>query len=117
MPTRAARTCPNCRRVLRAPGACPTCKARDEQRAPAASDYGGDWPARRALFLSLHPWCVLCGKRAKVADHYPISRRELVAHHALDPDADEHLRPLCIPCHRRETNRHQPGGINDVGET
>jgi hypothetical protein len=50
-----------------------------------------------------------------VPDHHPVSRRQLVAIGVVDPDADEHLRPLCDACHGAETSRHQPGGWHRDG--
>ncbi|MGC2997542.1 HNH endonuclease [Streptomyces sp. G35A] len=75
------------------------------------SAYGKDWPRKRASFLYLHAWCVLCGQPSKVADHYPLSRKELKARGVADPNAHEYLRALCVSCHSRETGRAQPGGV------
>jgi 5-methylcytosine-specific restriction protein A len=60
--------------------------------------------------------CVLCAgvgvtRLSEVADHYPLSRRELVAAD-LDPNDPAHGRGLCKPHHDRETAVHQPGGWN-----
>jgi 5-methylcytosine-specific restriction protein A len=60
--------------------------------------------------VGAHPWCVLCSKTVTVADHFPESRRGLVARGVSDPDAWSRLRPLCTSCHNRETAKHQPGG-------
>ncbi|MFD6127658.1 HNH endonuclease, partial [Streptomyces hydrogenans] len=54
---------------------------------------------------------MLCTKPATVADHFPESRRSLVARGVSDPDAWSRLRPLCTSCHSRETAKHQPGGF------
>ncbi|AHH98316.1 hypothetical protein KALB_4954 [Kutzneria albida DSM 43870] len=43
-----------------------------------------------------------------VADHYPKSRRELVAAGA-DPNDPQHGRGLCVACHNAQTARLQPG--------
>lgn len=67
------------------------------------------WQRVRKAFLYKHPWCNLCGVQATVADHYPLSRRQLLAR-GVDPDTPIHLRPLCAPCHNKETAQHQPGG-------
>jgi 5-methylcytosine-specific restriction protein A len=45
------------------------------------------------------------------ADHWPLSRRELVEQ-GLDPDDPKHGRGLCTSCHSRSTAREQPGGWN-----
>ncbi|AEN09220.1 HNH endonuclease [Streptomyces sp. SirexAA-E] len=86
-------------------------------RAPAAacalvtSAYGPVWPRIRRAYLYANPWCVLCGQAANVADHFPLSRRELIARGERNPDAAKHLRPLCAKCHNGETARNQPGGF------
>jgi 5-methylcytosine-specific restriction protein A len=74
------------------------------------SAYGKDWPRKRESFLYANAWCVLCGQPSKVADHHPVSRKELVKRGVADPNAHEHLRALCVRCHNRETGRAQPGG-------
>ncbi|MFE6470354.1 HNH endonuclease [Streptomyces rochei] len=75
------------------------------------SAYGKDWPRKRESFLYMNPMCVLCGRASRVADHYPLSRKELVKRGVTDPNAHEHLRALCVSCHSRETAKHQPGGV------
>ncbi|MFJ8603403.1 holin [Streptomyces shenzhenensis] len=52
-----------------------------------------------------------CGQPSHHADHWPRSRRELVAL-GLDPNDPVNGRGLCGPCHSSETARHQPGGWN-----
>lgn len=69
------------------------------------------WQRIRRAYLYANPWCVLCGQLANVADHFPLSRRELIARKDPNPDAAKHLRPLCVACHNRETARNQPGGF------
>lgn len=112
---RALRVCPTsgCSELTNG-GRCTTCKARAETiRGNAASrGYGSTWARRRAAYLRRHPLCALCPAQASVADHYPTSRRDLVAQGVPDPDAEHRLRPLCTPCHASETSRHQPGGWN-----
>jgi len=54
------------------------------------------------------PWCV-CGKRATVADHYPVKRRDLVKQ-GLDPNDPRYGRGLCASCHARWTAEEAPGG-------
>ncbi|MFJ9429613.1 HNH endonuclease [Streptomyces sp. NPDC101490] len=75
------------------------------------SAYGKDWPRKRAAFLYLNAWCVLCDQPSKVADHFPLSRKELVKRGVSDPNAHEYLRALCVRCHNRETGRNQAGGV------
>lgn len=105
MPTRARRTCSRCRRVLTAPGKCPTCASRD----PQPTNYGGaGWRKARADFLAANPTCVQCGNPSKVADHYPISRRNLIGRYKVsDPDAPHRLRALCVPCHNAASSRQR----------
>ena len=121
MPTRAKRRCPRCRRGYSGP-VCERCKARDETIREKHDDGAGEfyqtpeWRRISAHFLKHHPLCVLCeaeGKSvpAKVADHYPTSRRDLLAQGIVYPDAWRRLRPLCLGHHRTETNRLQPGGF------
>jgi 5-methylcytosine-specific restriction protein A len=58
--------------------------------------------------------CVLCGAAlATVADHWPRSRRQLVAA-GLDADDPQYGRGLCASCHGTETanNPDQAGGFN-----
>ncbi|MDP8971189.1 MAG: HNH endonuclease [Actinomycetota bacterium] len=115
MPQRPLRRCttPGCPHKVEA-GRCPI-HARNRlitrQRDPGAT-YHGDWPRRRLDYLARHPVCVLCGRAATVADHHPHSRRQLIRAGVADPDADQHLRPLCKPCHDRQTGLNQPGGWN-----
>jgi 5-methylcytosine-specific restriction protein A len=81
---------------------------------PSAADRGYDarWQRRRRRYLRTNPTCALCPAPAEVPDHWPISRRDLVARGVTNPDADERLRPLCTSCHNRATGRNQPGGWN-----
>lgn len=82
----------------------------------AQRGYGHRWQRTRRRYLRRHPTCILCGQPAQVPDHHPHSRKQLVAMGVRDPDADQHLRPLCIPCHNRETAVHQPGGWAPKGK-
>jgi 5-methylcytosine-specific restriction protein A len=50
-----------------------------------------------------------CMRVATVADHFPLSRRELVAM-GLDPYDPTRMRGICHTCHSKETKKHQPGG-------
>ena len=52
-----------------------------------------------------------CGALSTEADHYPLSRRELVEQ-GLNPNLAEHGRGLCKPCHSSHTAQAQPGGWN-----
>ncbi len=94
-------------------GRCPAHQREAEQQRGTAAERGYDarrWARIRRAYLYAHPWCVLCGRTAVVVDHFPESRRSLVARGVADPDAWHRLRPLCTQCHSRETAVHQPGG-------
>jgi len=97
-------------------GRCPHCRAgrqlnrRLKVETAAERGYGAAWRRLRRDYLQRHPVCVLCRRMATIPDHYPRSRKQLLAAGVADPDADEYLRPLCDPCHRSETGRRQPGG-------
>lgn len=111
---RALKVCstPGCPELV-ASGRCATCSA-DADRArgtAAARGYGRRWSRhRRPAYLARNPICCLCGALATIPDHWPVDRRTLVLQGVADPDADEHLRPLCGGCHRTETAVNQPGG-------
>ncbi len=117
MPRKPPRLCPRCRSTVTGPE-CPTCRADYRRRTDAdrgtAADRGYDraWQRNRAAFLAEHPLCALCPTPtlATVADHHPTPRRDLVTAGDPDPDAWHHLRPLCKPCHDRETARLYPAG-------
>ncbi len=83
-----------------------------------ARGYGGGSKHRRRFrpaVLARDPVCVLCRRAAScVADHWPLSRRELVAR-GMDPDDPAHGRGLCTSCHNRSTARLQPGGWHRPG--
>lgn len=97
-------------------GRCERCQGRGQRgtaqgrETTAARGYGAIWRAVRLDYLGRHPRCVLCGRMATVADHYPTSRRQLIRDQVPDPDADHRIRPLCAPHHATETAKHQPGG-------
>jgi 5-methylcytosine-specific restriction protein A len=118
MPARPPTPCttPGCANRAAEGGRCPACRSRRRDtgaqlRGTAAQrGYDARWRGRRTPYLAEHPACALCGRAATVADHWPLSRRQLVDRGDPDPDAPGHLRPLCRPCHAAETARHQPGG-------
>jgi 5-methylcytosine-specific restriction protein A len=84
--------------------------------------YGGQHLTRfRPAVLAKDPTCVCteeghghpgpCGQPSKHADHWPLSRRELVEQGA-DPNDPKHGRGLCHSCHSKETATLQPGGFS-----
>lgn len=85
-------------------------QAEDRRGSARHRGYTTAWEHKRARYLSRYPICCLCGRLANVADHHPVSRRDLLAFGVPDPDADHRLRPLCESCHNAETARNQPGG-------
>ena len=92
---------------------CPECKAKSD-RARGTSTQRGYGRQHRSRFregvLARDPICVICrAQPATVADHWPLSRRELVER-GLDADDPQYGRGLCKQDHDRETARNQPGG-------
>jgi 5-methylcytosine-specific restriction protein A len=117
MPTRPRTPCssPGCsgRVDTGSGGRCERCRqggVYERKPVAAAAGYDRVWSARRLDYLGRHPWCVLCPAAATVPDHYPDSRRALIAAGVGDPDADHRLRPLCASCHNKSTAQRQPGG-------
>lgn len=121
MPTKPGSRCPVCKRIHSGTGKCLTCRgevrrAGDRARGSAAArGYGAEHRERfRVEVLRRDPVCVLCRRRlSTVADHWPLSRRELVMA-GLDPNDWRHGRGLCASCHGVETaaNPKQRGGWN-----
>jgi 5-methylcytosine-specific restriction protein A len=117
MPWKPARPCvqPGCPESVRGKeSTCPEhAKQRHKQRANrGGSSYGRNWRERvQPRFIYRNPWCVLCGGQATVADHWPISRRDLVAKGEASPDSFKHLRPLCKACDAKERPKREPGGF------
>jgi 5-methylcytosine-specific restriction protein A len=111
----ARRVCsePGCPKLTDA-GRCLDCTRQADTRRGTATERGYNGKGHRNRFrpavLARNPICVLCrAARATVADHYPLSRRDLLEQ-GLDPDDPTYGRGLCTPCHGIETTRHQPGG-------
>jgi 5-methylcytosine-specific restriction enzyme A len=100
--------CSKCGRAVKRGGLCAFHLAQyDKRRRPTATQrgYGAEHRERfRAGVLERGPDCVLCGELATVADHYPLTRRELVDMGA-DPDDPANGRGLCKPCHDRHTGQ------------
>ncbi|GAA0599806.1 hypothetical protein GCM10010394_31620 [Streptomyces crystallinus] len=114
MPRRPRPPCsaPGCPELTARGGRCEAHRREAEQQRGTSAErgYTTRWQRIRKAYLYRNPWCLLCGRTATVADHFPHSRRELVAQGVADPDAFNRLRPLCTTCHNRETAKRQPGG-------
>ncbi|RZU64925.1 5-methylcytosine-specific restriction protein A [Microterricola gilva] len=67
----------------------------------------------RSAVLTRDPICTSCELTlSTVADHYPLTRRELVDA-GLNPNDPQHGRGLCANCHNTHTAATSPGGWND----
>ncbi len=119
---RTMRVCstPSCPELHRDGGKCPRCRAEAEAKRGTSSQrgYGNEHRTRfRAAVLAMHPTCTVqaaCnGAPSTVADHWPLSRRELVEQ-GLDPNDPTRGRGTCGPCHGVATaaNPAQRGGWN-----
>lgn len=112
--TNLAEVCPEL--TTSSSGLCPRHEAErqasvDRRRDP--DGRGREWAKRSAVFLSKHSLCARClalGQlvAATAADHR-MNRRALVAQGVQDPDADEHLVPLCASCHSEATAKFEGG--------
>ncbi len=118
MPSRAPRRCttPGCAGEVvlgTRTGKCPPCTEGRRRPRPSSTAQGYGTRHReqfRAGVLARDPRCVLCSRAPSTeADHWPRSRRELVAA-GEDPDDPRFGRGLCKPCHSSETGRNQPAG-------
>jgi 5-methylcytosine-specific restriction protein A len=122
MSPRALKVCPvpGCPELVEA-GRCDAHRRESDQARGTATSRGytskGHTKRFRPGVLSRDPLCVLCMAEGRpprlstVADHWPLSRRQLLEQ-GLDPDDPDHGRGLCKPCHDRSTAEHQPGGFN-----
>lgn len=105
------------------------CDAHRREASMARGGYaerggGGSnaWRGARAACLLRDPICVCtntehghgdrCYAPSNVADHYPDSKRDLVAMGVADVDALHRLRGVCTSCHNRHTAVTAPGGWN-----
>lgn len=111
----SASACPN--PTSRGQSRCDECKAAADRGRGTAAQRGYNSRAHqlfRKAVLKKDVFCQLCGRIATVADHHPLSRRQLVER-ALNPNDPKHGRGLCKRCHDRETAANQPGGWNRRG--
>lgn len=67
----------------------------------------------RTQVLAREPLCAIDGlAQSTVADHYPLSRQDLVDS-GLNPNDPQYGRGLCKQHHDQETALNQPGGWNN----
>lgn len=127
MPRRTMTVCsvPGCPELTTG-GRCDEHKRQAERRRGGYAQRGGGnqprWRRIRNRVLERDPLCTCtdeahghgprCLDPATVADHYPTSKRELVAQGVPDPDAMRRLRGLCASCHGKHTAATSPGGWN-----
>jgi ribosomal protein S14 len=99
------RACHRCGRPTReSSGICPPCT--EAYRSAGQRPYDdAAWKRRSASFLRANRKCAICGEPSRVADHWPRTRKELLAAGVLDPDLPGYLRPLCLSCHPRHGRR------------
>lgn len=100
--------CPNLTQAAK----CADCESEADLRRGTARQRGYDRNHERfrRRVLKRDRVCQRCREApSTVADHYPLSRRELVRR-GLDPNDPARGRGLCKPCHDSETAEHQPGG-------
>jgi 5-methylcytosine-specific restriction protein A len=83
----------------------------DEERRPRSERrYGETFERNREILLKPKPLCACgCGRIADTADHWPVSRRDLIAQGVPDPDALHRLRPLYHVCHARKSGGERRG--------
>jgi 5-methylcytosine-specific restriction enzyme A len=95
---------------------CEDCAAQADRRRGTATERGYNSRGHRRFrrkVLERDPICVIddCMAPATIADHWPLSRRELIDRQ-LDPNNPGAGRGLCKRHHDAETAKHQPGGWN-----
>ena len=92
---------------------CPTHRKEADRARGTTSERGYSTRGHRAFrndVLMRDPICALChAAQSTVADHYPLSRKQLIEH-GMDPDNPDAGRGLCKKCHDTETATNQPGG-------
>jgi 5-methylcytosine-specific restriction protein A len=97
---------PGCPTIVPHRGTCLAHRTPDRRPTASARGYGAKWRRNRARYLRAHPDCTLCPQPATVADHWPLTRRQLLDLGEQHPDGWHHLRPLCQRCHAIQTAKH-----------
>lgn len=121
MPSKPKKPCsqPGCPELTPNGGRCSEHRkqaTKQRYKGTSASRYNDpQWTAFRKDYIYRNGYCVLCGALSVVVDHFPKSRRALIAEGIANPDQDRYVRALCRVCHSKETAKHQPGGF--VAET
>jgi len=113
-PVARMKPCSRCPEIVPvSQGMCDDCQAQADRKRGTSTERGYGRSHRRRFregVLARDPICKVCRKaHSTIADHYPLSRRELVAA-GMDPDDPQYGRGLCKPCHDKHTAQAQPGG-------
>lgn len=109
--------CQRCGRAIDKGTLCDEC--RSTYPSPTERPYDSSaWRRVSFKFLARHKWCesrLHRGQRvpARVADHYPHSRKELLAQGVANPDDEKYLRALCVKCHNARGASHRMKFTND----
>lgn len=115
MPSKAPTPCSRCGQKVVRNGLCAKHYSQNDRARGTAQQrgYDADHEAqfRRPVLEHAGYRCATpdCINRATVADHFPRSRRELVAA-GENPNDPRHGRALCASCHGRYTAKHQGFG-------
>lgn len=103
---RAPRPCGKCGKRTYRGGLCIDCYKQADRRRGTSTQRGYDARHRnrfRAAVLERDPICLACDEEPSThADHYPWTRRQLVAA-GKDPNDPGYGRGLCQSCHNRHT--------------
>lgn len=114
---------PGCPEYTDRGGKCPDHRREADQRRGTARQrgYGREHEKRfRPAVLARDPICVCpgcpkcsdpdsaCARRSEHADHWPLSKRELIER-GLDHNDPKRGRGLCGLCHASSTAHEQPG--------
>lgn len=115
---RANRTCNTCPTVITSGSRCHRCTRAADIRRGTAHQRGYTSPGHQAFrraVLQRDPICVTpdCHSWATIADHWPLSRRDLIEQHH-NPNDPQHGRGLCKRHHDQSTSTLQPGGWNTL---
>lgn len=95
-------SCKKCEKILKATA---NKKYDSFRRDKASSDFYNSmaWRKLRNFFINKNPFCVKCGKFAKIVDHIiPIKQ-------GGEKLNEENLQSLCIACHNKKTKNEFKG--------